>query len=118
MAATSIRGAIWPGCDRRASNVSIGFGRTATQDLTHVGLVLSPRRARGRWLAWWVLLVGALVTGASIGYVGRGHAPPGVQQPPVGAAPRVQILRQQLEQTRLALRLADARGQELEHQID
>ncbi len=97
--------------------MSIGFGRTATQDLTHVGLVLAPRRAPGRWFAHCTLLVGALATGAGIGYAGRGQVPPVVLQPVVPASETL-ALREQLEQTRLAQRLGDARSQELERQID
>lgn len=97
--------------------MAIGFGHTATRDLTHVGLVLAPRRVRGAWLARVALVVGALATGAGIGYVIRDQRPLAAQQP-AGLAPEAQQLRQQLEQTRLALRLADARSQELEHQID
>ena len=96
--------------------MSTGFGRTATQDLTHVGLVLAPRQARGRWLVRCVCFAAALATGAGLGYAARRLSPPVVQQPSVSAADTV--LREQLEQARLAQRLGDARSAELERQID
>ena len=104
--------------------MSIGFGRTATQDLTHVGLVLAPRRAWRRSLAAAALAALALAAGAGIGYVVRGRAPPAVQESPAARREigslrqQLEPLRQQLEQARLAQRLADARGHELERQVD
>jgi hypothetical protein len=97
--------------------VSIGLWRSATQDLTHAGLVLSPQRARGRWLVRLVLTASALALGAGAGYVARGRMP-GFEPQAAGPTPETLLQRQQLEQTRLALRLSDARASELERQID
>jgi hypothetical protein len=97
--------------------VAIGFRRSATQALTHVGLALTPRRSRGRWLMAPVLVLGGLTAGTGVGYVLRDRAIPPVQQT-LGVVPELQALRQQLEQARLGSRLSDARTQELEHQID
>ena len=98
--------------------MSIGFGRSATHDLSRVGLVLLPSSAGRQWLVRSVLLVGAFSAGAGVGYTFRGELPPVVLQPL--AAPRLELasLQQQLEQTRAALRLADAHGDGLEQQID
>jgi hypothetical protein len=101
----------------RAQVVSIGFRRSATQALTHVGLALTPRRSRGRWLIAPVLVLGSVAAGIGVGYVLRDRATPLVQQTP-GVAPELQALRQQVEQARLGSRLSEARTQELEHQID
>jgi uncharacterized protein HemX len=101
----------------RAQVVSIGFRRSATQDLSHVGLAVVPRRRRGRWLLVGALVLGALASGAGVGYVVRDRAI-APAPPPVSVAPELAALRQQLEQARLGLRLADARSRELERQID
>ncbi|HEY2558298.1 MAG TPA: hypothetical protein VGI48_01145 [Caldimonas sp.] len=96
-----------------------GFGRTATHDLTHVGLTLAPRRKRGRWLVIvGALVVAALAAGLGAGELLRENAPPVVVR--AAAPPSVELLqaRRQLEQARAALRIAEARGQELEHQVD
>lgn len=99
--------------------MSIGLRRSTTQDLTHIGLAVTPRRRPGRWLVAPALVLLALATGAGGGYtIGiRDRAEPQVQQP-AGVAPEVLVLRQQLEQARMGLRLSDARSHELERQID
>ena len=96
------------------------FGRSATHDLTRVGLTLAQRPRRGRWiLLVAVLVVGAFAAGAALGELLREKAPPpAVVRAPAPPTPEQQQLRQQLEQARMALRLAESRGQELERQID
>lgn len=102
----------------RAQVVSIGFRRSTTQDLTHIGLAVTPRRRRGRWLVTPAFVLLALAAGAGGGYTIaiRDRAEPPVQ--PAGVAPEVLVLRQQLEQARMGLRLSEARSHELERQID
>jgi len=96
--------------------MSTGFGRAA--DLTRVGLTLAPRPQRGRWIVLVVALVaGAFVGGAALGELLRAKAAPVVVRAPAPSAELPQ-LRQQLEQARMELRVAQARGQELERQID
>jgi septal ring factor EnvC (AmiA/AmiB activator) len=95
----------------------IGLGR-ATRKLTHVGLTLAPERWRGRWLVLPLLLAAALAAGAALGYVFAERSVPVAAPRPLVAAPELAVLRQQLEQARMALRVADARSQELERQID
>ena len=98
--------------------VSIGFGRAATRDLTRVGLTLAPKRASApRWLAALLLAASAFAAGLGAGELLRERPAPVVVR---AAAPSAEIgpLRQQLEQARLGLRVADARSQELERQID
>jgi septal ring factor EnvC (AmiA/AmiB activator) len=96
-----------------------GFGRTATHDLSHVGLTLAPRPQRGRWLVIVAaLVVAALAAGLGAGELLRQNAPPVVVRTPAPASEELAQLRQQLEQAKAALRIAEARGQELERQVD
>jgi len=96
--------------------MSTGFGRAA--DLTRVGLTLAPRPQRGRWIVLVVALVAAaFLGGAALGELLHVKAPPVVVRAPAQSAELPQ-LRQQLEQARMELRVAEARGQELERQID
>ncbi|MBV9891248.1 MAG: hypothetical protein JO090_10240, partial [Rhizobacter sp.] len=96
-----------------------GFGRTATHDLTRIGLTLAPppRRVR-RFLAVVALVVLAFGTGLATHELWREPVAPVVVRAPAVANPELPQLRQQLEQARLALRVAEARGQELERQVD
>ena len=99
--------------------VSIGFGHQATRDLTRIGLTLAPRRGSGRRIVLATLLVGAaFAAGLASGELLRERPAPVVVRAP--AAPNAELvqLRQQLEQARMGLRVADARSQELEKQID
>ncbi|HEY3633929.1 MAG TPA: hypothetical protein VGK95_02655 [Caldimonas sp.] len=96
-----------------------GFGSNATSDLTRVGLTLAlpPRRARRIVLAI-AIVAAALAAGALAGELLRERAAPVVVRaaaPPTG---ELQQLRQQLEQAQMGLRVAEARDQELERQID
>ena len=96
--------------------MAIGFGHTATQRLSHVGLVVAPRHA-SRW--WLRVAVAALVlsSGVTGGWLWRERSIP----PPEAAAAspaEVRALRDEAEQGRLALRLSEARGRELEHQVN
>ena len=99
--------------------VSIGFGHQATRDLTRVGLTLAPRRRSGRGVMVTIVLAAAsFAAGLATTELVRERAPEVVVRAP--AAPTVELvqLRQQLEQARMGLRIADARSQELEKQID
>ncbi len=97
--------------------MTIGFMPTASQRLSHVGLVVAPRRRAGRrWLGGAVVAV-ALASGIAGGFLWRESAIPPAP-PPATSPSEVRALREQLEQGRLALRLSDARSRELEHQID
>jgi hypothetical protein len=97
--------------------VLAGYRRSATRNLTHVGLAVMPQRRRGRWLMTPALVVAALAAGLGSGWELRDRAAPPVQ-PAVEGAAELPALRQQLEQSRLAARLSQARSQELERQID
>ena len=101
-----------------AAAVSIGFGRAATRDLTRVGLTLAPKRALApRWMAALLLAAVAFAAGLGAGELLRERTAPVVVRAPAPSA-EIGPLRQQLEQARLGLRVADARSQELERQID
>ena len=98
----------------------MGFS-IATRRLTQVSLELMPRRGARRWLLRSVLILGALGAGAAVGVVGRDQALAAMQAeaPTVDAvAAQIEPLRHEVDQTRLALRLATARSQELERQVD
>jgi hypothetical protein len=97
-----------------------GLGRTATHDLTRIALRLTPppRRAR-RLLAAVAFVAVAFAAGFGAHELLREPPVPVVVRPPP-AAPSSELaqLRQQLEEARLGLRVAEARGQELERQVD
>ena len=96
-----------------------GFGSNATSDLTRVGLTLAPPPRRARRIVLAIAIVAAaLAAGALAGELLRERAAPvvvGVAAPPTV---ELQQLRQQLEQAQMGLRVAEARDQELERQID
>ncbi|MEO5844430.1 MAG: hypothetical protein ABIQ33_06275 [Caldimonas sp.] len=99
--------------------MSTGFGAKATRDLARVGLTLAPRRRSGRLAGAVALLVaGAFAAGFGADELLANRAPAVVVRPPVGPAPELAALRQQLEQARMGLRVADARSHALEKQID
>ena len=95
-----------------------GFG-TATHDLTRVGLTLAPRPRPGPRIVLVLMLVaGAFAGGAALGELIRAQTPAPVVRAPAPAVAELQQLRQQLEQAKLGLRVAEARGQELERQVE
>ena len=99
--------------------MSIGFGHQATRDLTRVGLTLAPRRRSGRGaFVATVLVAAAFAAGLATGEALRERAPAVVVSAPSAPSAELVQLRQQLEQARMGLRVADARSQELEKQID
>ena len=96
-----------------------GFGRTATHDLTRIGLTLTPPPRRARRFLAVVALVGLAFGGGFAAHELLREPPlPVVVRAPAAANPELVQLRQQLEQARLGLRVAEARGQELERQVD
>jgi len=86
-------------------------------------LVLSPPRSPGRGLVFFALFAAAL----SVAAISHSLQ---ISEPPWRAAPSVQLalstaapdtsnqLEKQLEQTKLSLSMSEARGQELERQVD
>ncbi len=97
--------------------MAIGFGPTASQRLSHDGLVVAPKRRAGRCWLGAAVVAAACASGIAGGVLWRESAIPPAQ-PPAASPAEVRALRDQVEQGRLALRLSDARGRELEHQID
>ena len=100
--------------------------RHATRDLTHLGFVLAPGAVRGRWRARLVMLcagvllgVGACRWGEIAQWAGVRHATSiaavanAASAVPAGPSPQ-QV---QLEQSQLALKVAEGRSEELERQI-
>jgi len=99
--------------------VSIGFGRQATRDLTRVGLTLAPRRRSGRGALVAVgLVAAAFAAGLGADELLRERAPAVVVRTPAAPTAELLQLRVQLEQARMGLRVAAARSEELEKQID
>ena len=99
--------------------MSTGFGPKATRELTRVGLTLAPRRRSGRLAVAIALLVaGAFAAGFGADELLPDRAPAVAARPPAVPVGELVTLRQQLEQSRMGLRVAEARGQELEKQID
>ena len=90
--------------------------RAVSHRLTHAGLVLAPQRA-GRG---WARALAALVLAAAAGGAGywAGRQQPAAAERLAGVLREEQALKQALEQSRLGLRVSDARGQELERQVD
>ena len=97
--------------------MSIGFGRSASQHLTHAGLAVTPRRGGRRRLLGSVLILASLAAGLGVGWAMRDRVAAAAPPAPTSTA-EIGALRQQLEQARLGMRLAEARSHELEHQID
>jgi hypothetical protein len=94
-----------------------GLGRTAS--LTRIGLTLTPPPRRVRRFFVGVAFVGvAFAAGFGAHELLREPAAPVVVRAPAGPNPELAQLRQQLEQAQLGLRVAEARGQELERQVD
>ena len=94
-----------------------GLGRTAS--LTRIGLTLTPppRRVR-RFFAALALVAFAFAAGFGAHELVREPPAPVVVRTPAAPSAELAQLRQQLEQAQLGLRVAAARGQELEHQVD
>ena len=94
-----------------------GLGRTAS--LTRIGLTLTPppRRVR-RCFAALALVAAAFAAGFGAHELVREAPAPVVVRTPAAPSAELAQLRQQLEQAQLGLRVAAARGQELEHQVD
>jgi uncharacterized protein HemX len=97
--------------------MSILVRQGGPKDLSRGALVLAPARGGFGWIVWCALIVAALLAGAagSDWYWRQRLAQ--AQQASV-ALKDVQQLQQAQEQARLQLRVAEARSQELEHQID
>ena len=103
--------------------MSLRLRRKAYRELTRIRLVLSPRRNHGGWFAFSTLLVGTILITATTRFVPGAELPFGASTamtaPLVAAAPDTsKLLEKRLEQARLTLSVSEARGQELERQID
>ena len=106
--------------------MSLRLRRKATRELTRIRLVLSPRRLHGGWFAFSALLA------ATVSIAATTHLVPGIELPFVASTNSASLtattvaaatdtskaLEKRLEQARLTLSLSEARGQELERQVD
>ena len=102
-------------------SASLRLGRHATRELTRVALVLAPRRHSAAWLVRWALLAIVLGAAGGFGWMAHDEMSPQVApaaRPAVGPSDELVKLRRESEQARLALRVAEARAQELERQVD
>ena len=86
-------------------------------DLARTGLVLAPRQVRRTRWRTGLYCVLAFAAGAGAGEAWHLLAPH-LLPPPASTAAGPPPLQAQLDQARQALRLSEARGRELEHQID
>jgi len=87
-----------------------------TTNLARARLVLASNPVRRRWV-WGTLVIVACAAGAAGSHVYWVQRFDQLQEQAV-ALKDVQALQRQLEQSRLQLRVSDARSEELEHQID
>ena len=97
--------------------MSIRPWRAAPRNLARVRLVLSQGRARRGWIVWCALVIAALLAGAAGSHLYWRERLAPLQQQAV-ALKDLQQLQQGLDQSRLQLRVSEARGHELERQID
>ena len=108
--------------------VALQPGHIVARDLSASVLVLA-RTGAPRRRAWRGVLLTLLLLALFAGFGVAGYAfasgwvplPPAVRVVPAPAlapAPQAEPLRAELEQGRLALRMAEARAQELERQVD
>ena len=89
----------------------------AATDLARIKLVLSQSRARRGWIVWCALVVAALLAGAGGGDLYWRHRLGPLQEQAAAMKDQQQLL-QGLEQSRLQMRVSEARSHELERQID
>jgi uncharacterized protein HemX len=93
------------------------FWRAASNNLARTRLVLSPGRARRAWLVWCALIVAALLIGAAGSHL-YWREQLGPLQNQAAALQDLPQLQHALEQSRLQMRVSEARSAELERQID
>ena len=91
--------------------------RVAPNRLAHIRLELSSGGRRRGWIVGCLLVAAALLIGAAAGRLFR-IEPVDPQPGEAAALHQLQTLRQALDQSRLQLRVSDARSHELERQID
>jgi urease accessory protein UreH len=95
----------------------IRLSQRATRQLTRTVLVLSPRGASAGWWARVALAVVALLAVAAAAQIHLNQCESSAQEN-TSALQQVQALQHELEQSRLTQRVAAARSQELEREID
>ena len=93
--------------------MSTRLWRVAPKNLARIRLVLSPGRARRSWIVWFALIIAALLAGAAASHA-YWRARLGPLQSQAAALKDLQQLQQAQEQSRLQMRVSDARGQELD----
>lgn len=91
--------------------------RATPGDLSRSPLVVAQARAPRAWIGWSALVLVALVAGAAASHL-YWVRQAGGSLLQAAALADLQEIRQGLEQSRLQLRVAAARGQELERQVD
>jgi uncharacterized protein HemX len=97
--------------------MSIQLGRGASKDLASSKLVLSSGHAGRGWIIWCALVIAALLAGVAGDHLYWSEWFGQFQQP-TAALKDLQQLQQGQEQSRLLLRVSEARSQELERQIN
>ena len=96
--------------------MSIRLWPAAPADLARIKLVLSQGRGGRGWLVWCALVIAALLGGAGGSELYWRERVGALQQQATAMKDQPQ-LSQALEQSRLQLRVSDARSEELERQI-
>ena len=95
----------------------IRLSQRATRQLTRTVLVLSPRGASAGWWARMALAAVALLALAGAAQIYLSQRESSVQEH-TSALQQVQALQHELEQSRLMQRVAAARSQDLDREID
>jgi hypothetical protein len=90
--------------------------RRATQNLTHIGLVLVPRPARGAWVRRIGFGLLAMLLGAAASDL-RWRQQLGPLEQQLATTRDYPQLRQNLEQSQLRLQVSEAHSLELERQV-
>ena len=92
-------------------------GRVAPTDLARIALTLRPLRSRRAWAGLGAALAVAALAGATAHHL-HGRLQEAVLSPHVDALQGQQGLAEAVERAGLQLRVAEARSQELERQVD
>lgn len=93
------------------------LGRSATQKISRIGLVLSPQRARRGLLAWAAVAALFLAIGALASHFYSSRLPTDTRLLDAALEDN-KVVQQRIEQLTMTLSVAQARGVELERQID
>ena len=92
-------------------------GRSATQRISRIGLVLSPQRAR-RGVVAWIALASLFFVAGAVGSHFYWSRMPTDTRPLDAALEENRVVQQRVEQLNMTLSVSKSRSVELERQID